>query len=203
MKSAIEDLFSLEEQLQFAKGEIINCNRIIDHVTECCNNTGYFSSLQPGVFFDQWLYDSGLEHLIGKMREMNGDSLFDMNIMDLADYGLAYNDACDIHIRACLTAHMQTVGNLPNIFNWDAAQVSTWLQSQGDIYSSLTSLGWTGPSLLALTPNRIESASNKTIKNEGARALRKAITSLVDKEPVPSWMKMWNGGLSVDDYSKF
>ena len=203
MKEAIKSIVSLEEQLDNAKGEIFNCNRIIDHVSESCSTNGYFSSLQSGVFFDQWLFDSGLKHLIGEMKEMDGENLLHMNITDLMDDGLSYIDACDIHIRACMTAHMQTVGVLPNVFNWDAKQVTTWLKSQGESYSSLVSLGWTGPSLIALSPNRIVSASNKTIKSDQARALKEAIVSLIkDDTNLPKWMRMWNGGLPVDDYSK-
>ena len=204
MKESIKNIVSLEEQLDNAKGEIFNCNRIIDHVTECYNTNGYFSSLQSGVFFDQWLFDSGLSHLIGNMKEMDGDSLITMTVTDLMDDGLSYIDACDIQIRACVTAHMQTVGNLPSVFNWDAKRVSTWLQLLGESYSSLVSLGWTGPSLLALSPARIVSASNKAIKSDQARALKEAIVSLIkDDTNLPKWMRMWNGGLPVDDYSKF
>ena len=100
-------------------------------MTECYNTNGYFSSLQAGVFFDQWLFDSGMSHLTGKLQEMNGDRLVHMNVLELVEYGFSYQDACDIHIRACLTAHMQTVADLPNVFNWDKDQVSTWLESQG------------------------------------------------------------------------
>ena len=203
MKEAMKNIVDLEEQLQFAQGEIVNCNRIIDHVTECCSTNGYFSSLQSGVYFDQWLFDSGLGHLVGTLKDIDGDSLINMSIVDLVEGGLSYIDACDIHIRACLTAHMQQVGTLPNVFNWDATHVSTWLESQGDSCSSLKNLGWTGPSLIALTPKRIESASNKTIKGESARALKEAIVSLIkDDNSLSKWMRKWTGALPIAEYGE-
>ena len=89
MKEAFKTISSLEEQLQFAKGEIVIRNRIIDHVTECYNNDGYFSSLQSGAFFDQWLFDSGLGHMTGKLKEMDGDKLVHMSVYDLLESGLS------------------------------------------------------------------------------------------------------------------
>ena len=65
------------------------------------------------------------------------------------------------------------------------------------------SLGWTGPSLIASTPHRIETASRKDISNEKARALREAIVVLVkNDDSIPKWMKKWTGALPITEYGE-
>ena len=197
------DFTKMMERHNELLGVIHVCTQTLDSLTDCLSVSG-LEDLR-GATFKEWLCDIGMSKLQTALKDINGVSLTMLNVGDIMEYGVSFNDAAALQLLGYI-AHYKLSDDSAfappsdSVLSWDDKQTANWIGSLGDSYSSLASIGWNGAALCSLSPPYVVKASEGALKALDAVkfiGLVRKMRSEVDGDKA-TWVAKWNGTASIE-----
>ena len=197
------DLTKLMERHNELLGIINVCTQTLDSLTDCLSVSG-LEDLR-GATFKEWLCDIGFGKLQTALKDIDGVSLTMLNMSDVMEYGVSFNDVTALQLRGYI-AHYKLSDKKDfapprdSVLSWDVKQTANWIGSLGDSYSSLASTGWHGAALCSLTPTRVVEASKGALKVPDAVkfiGLVRKVRSETDDDKA-TWVSRWSGANTIE-----
>ena len=183
---------------------IINvCTQTLDSLTDCLSVSG-LEDLR-GDTFKEWLCDIGMSKLQTSLKDIDGVSLTMLNVGDVTEYDVTFNDAATLHLRGYIAQYKLSDDSAfapPNetVLSWDEVQTANWIKTLGAPYESLSSAGWHGAALCSLSPPRVIEAGKGSLKAPDAvkfiglvRAKRRELDGEKD-----DWVSKWTGTATIE-----
>ena len=193
----------LSERHNDLLGIIHVCTQTLDSLTDCLSVSG-LEELR-GAAFKEWLCDIGMSKLQTALKDIDGVSLTMLNMSDVMEYGVSFNDVTALQLRGYI-AHYKLSDKKDfapprdSVLSWDVKQTANWIGSLGDSYSSLASTGWHGAALCSLTPTRVVEASKGALKVPDAVkfiGLVRKVRSETDSDKA-TWVTKWSGASTIE-----
>ena len=193
----------LNECYNAIMGVIHGCTQTLDSLTDCLSVSG-LEDLR-GAAFKEWLCDIGMSKLQTALKYVDGSTLSMLNVGDVMEYGVSFNDAAALQLRGYM-AHYKLSDDSAfappsdSVLSWTVAQTANWIASLGDQYGCLASAGWHGAALCSLSPPRVIEASKGALKAPAAVKfinLVKAERGHVDGDK-DAWVSKWVGTATIE-----
>ena len=178
---------------------IINvCTQTLDSLTDCLKTYG-LEDLR-GDAFKEWLCDIGMSKLQTSLKDFDGSTLTMLNVGDVMDNDVTFNDAAALHLHGYIAHHKLSDDSAfappsETVLSWDEVQTANWIASLDDQYDCLVDAGWHGAALCSLSPPRVVEAGKGALKATEAakfiglvRAKRREIDGEKDE-----WVSKWSG----------
>lgn len=184
-------------------GIIHVCTQTLDSLADCLSFSGMEDLRGPN--FRQWLRDIGMCNLQTALTNVNGRTLTMLNVDNVIDYEVTFNDAAALQLRAYM-AHYKLGDDSSfspprgTVLSWTVEQTASWIRSLGDPYACLVSAGWHGAALCSLLPPHVVKASEGALEVTGAikfLTLLKAQRSEMDGDK-EKWMSKWSGANTIE-----
>ena len=199
------ELYALKERHNTLLGIINVCTQTLDSLTDCLSVSGLHDL--GGDAFKEWLCDIGMSKLQTALKDINGSSLIKLNLNEIMEHDISFNDATALHLYGFITHNKvgsKTIFSPPHesVLSWDQAQTAKWIESLPAPYSSLASAGWHGPALCSLSPHSIVKAGKGALTHSDAN---KFIDDIKRKRTEvdggkDSWLTAWNGSNSIESH---
>ena len=184
-------------------GLIHMCTQTLDSLTDCLSVSG-LEDLR-GAAFKEWLCDIGMSKLQTALKDIDGVSLTMLNMSDVMEYGVSFNDVTALQLRGYI-AHYKLSDDsafappTDSVPSWDQAQTANWIESLGDSYASLASAGWHGAALCSLSPSRVTEAAKGALKVPDAVkfiGLVRKVRNETDDDKA-TWVTKWSGTIPIE-----
>ena len=197
-------LKNLTERHNALLGVIHGCTQILDSLTDCLSVSGLEDV--RGDAFNEWLCDIGMSKLQTSLKDIDGVSLTMLNVGDVMEYDVTFNDATALQLRGYM-AHYKLSDDsafappIGSVLSWDEAQTANWIASLGDSYACLSDAGWHGAALCSLSPPRVVEAGKGALKVPDAVkfiGLLRAKRSETDGDKA-TWVSKWTGTSAIDN----
>ena len=179
-------------------GIIHVCNQTLDSLTDCLEVSG-LEDLR-GEAFKEWLCDIGMSKLQTTLKDVDGNTLRMLTVSDVIDYDVCFIDAAALQLRAYIAHYKLSDDNAfapphGSVLSWDEAQTANWIESLGDSYACLISVGWHGAALCSLSPPRVVRASEGALKAPDAVKFINLIKALRNENDgdKATWVSKWSG----------
>ena len=198
------DLTKLMERHNELLGIIHVCTQTLDSLTDCLSVSG-LEDLR-GEAFKEWLCDIGMSKQLTALKDINGVSLTMLNVGDVMEFGVSFNDAAALQLRGYM-AHSKLSDDsafappTDSVLSWDEVQTANWIDSLNAPFASLAAVGWHGAALCSLSPPRVIEASKGALKVSDAVKfinLVKAKRNETDGDKA-TWVSKWSGTTPIDN----
>ena len=198
------DLTKMMERHNELLGIIHVCTQTLDSLTDCLSVSG-LEDLR-GEAFKEWLCDIGMCKLQTTLKDSNGVSLTMLNVGDIMEYGVSFNDAAALQLRGYI-AHYKLSDDSSftpprdSVLSWDEVQTANWIDSLGAPFTCLSSSGWHGAALCSLSPPRVIEASKGALKVSDAVkfiGLVRQMRNETDGDKA-TWVSKWSGTTPIDN----
>ena len=197
------DLTLLKERHNALLGLIHVCTQTLDSLTDCLAVSG-LEDLR-GEAFKEWLCDIGQRKLQTALQDIDGATLTMLNVGDVIDYGMTFNDAAALQLRGYI-AHYKLSDDSTfspprdSVLSWDHMQTANWIMTLDDPYGCLLFSGWHGAALCSLSPPRVIEASKGALKASDAVkfiGLIRAKRNEIDGDKA-TWVSKWTGTAAIE-----
>ena len=184
-------------------GIIHVCTQTLDSLTDCLSVSG-LEDLR-GAAFKEWLCDIGFGKLQTILKDIDGVSLTMLNMSDIMEYGVSFNDVTALQLRGYM-AHYKLSDDTAfapptdSVLSWTEEQTANWIGSLGDQYGCLVSSKWHGAALCSLSPTRVVEASKGALKVPDAVkfiGLVRKVRNETDDEKA-TWVTKWTGTIPIE-----
>ena len=144
------------------------------------------------------------------LKDINGVSLTMLNVGDVMEYGVSFNDAATLQLRGYI-AHYKLSDDSSftpprdSVLSWDEVQTANWIDSLGAPFTCLSSSGWHGAALCSLSPPRVIEASKGALKVSDAVkfiGLVRQIRNETDGDKA-TWVSKWSGTTPIDNQAQY
>ena len=184
-------------------GIIRGYTQTLDSLTDSLSVSG-LGDLR-GDSFLEWLCNIGMSKLQTALKEIDGATLTMLNVSDVMEYDVTFNDAAALQLRAYI-AHYKLSDKRDfapprdSVPSWDDTQTANWIDSLGDSYACLSDAGWHGAALCSLSPPRVIEASKGALKAPEAVkfiGLVRQVRSETDGDKA-TWVTKWSGASTIE-----
>ena len=184
-------------------GIIHMCTQTLDSLTDCLAVSG-LEDLR-GEAFKEWLCDIGMGKLQTALNGIDGISLTMLNVDNVIDYDVTFNDAAALQLRGYI-AHYKLSDDSAfspprgSVLSWDHMQTANWIRTLNTPFTSLSSAGWHGAALCSLSPPRVIEASKGALKVPEAVkfiGLVRKMRSELDGDKA-TWVTKWSGVSTIE-----
>ena len=202
------DFAKLMERHNELLGIIHVCTQTLDSLTDCLSVSG-LEDLR-GEAFKEWLCDIGMCKLQTTLKDSNGVSLTMLNVGDIMEYGVSFNDAAALQLRGYIAHYKHSADSSftpprDSVLSWDEVQTANWIDSLGAPFTCLSSSGWHGAALCSLSPPRVIEASKGALKVSDAVkfiGLVRQIRNETDGDKA-TWVSKWSGTTPIDNQAQY
>ena len=197
------DLTLLKERHSELLGIINVCTQTLDSLTDCLAVSG-LEDLR-GEAFKEWLCDIGQRKLQTALQDIDGATLTMLNVGDVIDYGMPFNDAAALQLRGYI-AHYKLSDDgafsppRGSVLSWTEVQTVNWIMTLSAPYNCLLFSGWHGAALCSLSPPRVIEASKGALKASDAVkfiGLIRAKRNEIDGDKA-EWVAKWTGTAAIE-----
>ena len=191
------DYIYLKKRHNALLGVIHGYKQTLDSLTDCLSVSG-LADLR-GDAFNEWLCDIGMSKLQTALNDSDGNMLTMLTVSDVMDYDVIFNDAAALLLRSYITHNKLNDGDFApprdSILSWDEVQTANWIDSLGDSYSSLSSVGWHGAALCSLSLPRVIEAGKGALKPADAIKFIGLVCQLRNETDgdKATWVAKWSG----------
>ena len=194
MKESHEDLL----------GIINDCTKTLDSLTDSIAASGLEDV--RGDAFKQWLCDMGMSELQFALRDIDGRTLTMLNVSDVMEYDVTFNDASSLLLHGYMTHYKLSDDGAfapprGSVLSWDRMQTANWIKTLGDSYACLSSAGWLGAALCSLSPPRVVEEGRGLMRTVDAIkfiGLVRQVRSETDGDKA-KWVVKWSGASTIEN----
>ena len=194
----------LVERRKLLNGIISDCTNTLDSLTENVMLTG-LEDLRADAF-KEWLCDIGLCKLQTALRDIDGRTLTMLNVSDVMQYDVSFNDASALLLHGYMTHYRLNDDDEfappdDSVLSWDIKQTANWISSLGIPFTCLSSIGWHGAAICSLSmPRVIEASKGRLTAADAIKfiGLVRNIRSETDGDKA-TWVVKWSGANTIDN----